>query len=63
MRTLVGKEVFFSVDYKVNSGREFCRVFAPDESGKIGENMAEKLVGEGYAEVRVGPKGHELVAQ
>ncbi len=59
---LIGKEVVFSLDYKVPSGREFCRVYLPSsEPGADGpgENMAESLVAEGLVEVRVGQKGFE----
>lgn len=52
-KKLVGKEVEFTVDYKVPTGREFATILV----GPAKENLAHLLVQEGFAKPREGGKG------
>ena len=53
-KKLIGKEVQFSVEYKVpGSGKEYGSIFVKSATGEL-ENVTEKLVSEGLVEVRRG---------
>jgi len=52
-KKLIGKDVWFSVEYKVPSGREYG-VVVLGKDPESGENITEALVSEGLASVRDG---------
>lgn len=53
-KKLIGKEVLFSIEYKVpGTGREYGCIFLPKGEGEL-ENITESIVAEGLVEVRRG---------
>jgi len=58
---LVGKQVLASVNYKVNSGREYGTVLIGSNDPEKGENVTVKLVAEGLAKVRENSSDQALI--